>query len=121
MPTGACDSWRMTKRARLLALAVASLIAAAAVTGPGCSPRGDSLGKPGSLSQKSPLENECERELLYLDRLIESRRGVPDFPAVAMAEAVELRRLAVELILEEEYTLALELIDEAVTILSTHV
>jgi len=108
----------MDKRARVLVTAVVCLLAAAAVTGSGCAPRSDSSGDAGSYSQISPLEKECERELLYLDSLIESRRGTPDFSAVAVAEAVELRQSALELILDEVYELALELIDEAIALLA---
>ena len=118
MPIGLCSRWRMDKRPRVPVIAVVCLIAAAAVTGSGCAPRSDSSGDAGSSSQKSPLEKECERELLYLDSLIESRRENPDFSAAAIAEAVELRRSAVELILVEVYELALELINEAIAILA---
>ena len=107
----------MDKRAPLLDFAVVCAIAAAVVTGSGCSPRSDSPGEAGSYSQNSPLEKECERELLYLDSLLESRRRSADFPAAAMAEAAELRRSAMELILDEEYELALELIGEAIALL----
>jgi len=107
----------MDKRARLLEFTVVCAIAAALVTGSGCSPRDDLPGESGTYSQKSPLEKECERELLYLDSLIETRGRIPDFSAAAMAEATELRRSAMELILDEEYELALELIDEAIALL----
>ena len=107
----------MDKRAPLLGFAVVCAIAATVVTGSGCSPRSDSSGDVGSYSQNSPLEKECERELLYLDSLIESRRRTAGFPPAAMAEATELRRSAMELILDEEYELALELIDEAIALL----
>jgi hypothetical protein len=56
--------------------------------------------------------------LFYLDRVIESRRRDPGVDAAALAEAIELRRSVMELILDEEYELALELIDEAVAILA---
>ena len=55
--------------------------------------------------------------MLYLDSLIELRRRTVGFPAAAMVEATELRRSAMELILDEEYELALELIDEAIALL----
>lgn len=88
--------------------------------GTGCSPRNDAAGSShpqSSLVPNSPLEAECERELLYLDSLIESRRRVGDIPAAVLAEAVELRQSAAELILDEEFELALELIDEAIALL----
>jgi hypothetical protein len=56
--------------------------------------------------------------LLHLDSLIESRRGSPGISAADVAEAVELRRIAEELFLEEEYDLALELIEEAIALLA---
>lgn len=88
--------------------------------GTGCSPRNDASPHPkASFETESPLEFECERELLYLDSLIESRRDGRIPPAV-LAEVVELRRSAVELILDEEFELALELIDEAIALLRDH-
>jgi hypothetical protein len=107
----------MDKRARLLGFAAVCVLAAVVVSGSGCSPRSQSPGDAGFVSQKSPLEKECERELLHLDSLLESRRRTADFPAAAIAEATELRRSAMELILDEEYELALELIDEAIALL----
>jgi hypothetical protein len=50
--------------------------------------------------------------------LIESRRRDPGVNAAALAEVVELRRSVMELMLDEDYELALELIDEAVSILT---
>jgi hypothetical protein len=96
---------------------VAAVMAAAAFAGAGCSPRNDSSGLHPSSTQISPLEAECERELLYLDGLIETRRRNAGFPAAALAEAMELRHFAFELLLDEEYELALEFIDEAIALL----
>jgi hypothetical protein len=101
-------------------LMVAVLAAAVTCLVPGCSPRNDAGGPSQSRSEpapRSPLEIECERELLYLDSLIESRRRDRDFPPAALAEAIELRRSAAELILDEELELALELLDEAIALL----
>jgi hypothetical protein len=42
---------------------------------------------------------------------------VGDAPTAVLAEAVELRQSAAELILDEEFELALELIDEAIALL----
>lgn len=109
----------MSKRVPLFDLAVAALLAVATpLAGTGCAPRSDSQGSLPSYPQKSPLELECERELLYLDSLIESRRRDPGVNAAALAEVVELRRSVMELMLDEDYELALELIDEAVSILT---
>ena len=109
----------MNNRVPLFDLVVAALLAVSTpLAGTGGAPRSDSQGSSPSYSQKSPLELECERELLYLDRLIESRRRDPGVDAAALAEAVELRRSVIELMLDEEYELALELIDEAVALLA---
>jgi hypothetical protein len=108
-------------------VAIAALCAAVAAAVPGCSPRTDSsresqsgsaAGAEVGIALKSPLEFECEQELLYLDSLIESRRDDPGFAAAALAEAVELKRTATELILEGDFELALELIDEAIALLA---
>ena len=99
-------------------LSAAALVVAAGVFAPGCSPRSDSSGlSPADAVPKSPLEIECERELLYLEELLDSRRGDHDFPVAALAEAYELKQSAAELFLDEEYRLALELIDEAIALL----
>jgi hypothetical protein len=91
--------------------------------GAGCSPRNDASGSSHlqtSLEPESPLEVECERELLYLDSLIESRRRDRDFPPAVLAEVIELRQSAAELILDVEFELALELMDEAIALLREH-
>jgi hypothetical protein len=88
---------------------LAAVTAVIVLTVTGCTPRFD--------SSQSPLKTECERELFYLDDLIESRSRNSDFPAAALAEAVELRKTAAELMLEDDYELALELIDEAIALL----
>ena len=109
----------MSNRVAHFDLVVAALLAVSPpLAGTGCAPRSDLQGSSPSYSQKSPLELECERELLYLDRLIESRRRDTGVDAAALAEAVELRRSVMDLMLDEEYELALELIDEAVAILT---
>jgi hypothetical protein len=108
----------MDKRARLLCVAVTAAVLAVTAAGNGCSPKNDSSGDAVSYLQKSPLEKECERELLRLDGLIESHGESPGNSAADVAEAVELRRIAVELFLEEQYDLALELIEEAIALLA---
>lgn len=83
-----------------------------------CSPRSSSSGDLTRESRNSsPLEQECGRELLYLDTLIETKRRDRHFPAALMAEAVELRRAAGELFLKDDFELALDLIDEAISLL----
>lgn len=111
----------MDKRALLLKIVAVCVIAAAAMIESGCSPQAGSHGQTGSYPQLSPLEKECERELLYLDSLIDSVRRAADGSTAVMAEAEELRRSAMELMLDEEFELALELIDEAIALLSPHV
>jgi hypothetical protein len=106
---------------RIVAIAAFCVCAALTAAGPGCSPRNDSSRDSGaevSIAPKSPLEIECEQELLYLDSLIESRRRDAGFAAAALAEAVELRRTAMELMLEGDFDLALEFIDEAIALLA---
>ncbi len=93
------------------------------LSGTGCSSRksASSTGNGPEISyeigQTTSLESECERELLYLDKLIESRRGSGNLSAAVFAEAVELRRAATGLLLDEQYDLALEMIDEAIALL----
>jgi hypothetical protein len=99
-------------------LSSAALVVAVGVFAPGCSPRTDSSGlSRADVAPKSPLEIECDRELLYLEGLLEARRRDHDFSVAALAEAYELKQSAAELILDEEYQLALELIDEAIALL----
>ena len=99
-------------------LSAAALVVAVGVFAPVCSPRSDSSGlSQADVVAKSPLEIECERELLYLEELLDSRRGDHDFPVAVLAEAYELKQSAAELFLDEEYRLALELIDEAIALL----
>jgi hypothetical protein len=91
--------------------------------GTGCSTRksaglsGNNLDISYKSGQNTPLESECERELLFLDKLIESRRGAENLSAAVFAEAVELRRVAAGLLLDEQYDLALEMIEEAIALL----
>jgi len=101
-------------------LALAAFAVTVSCVVPGCSPRNDRPGSPPPQSDPATrfsLEIECERELLYLDNLIESRRRDPGFQPGALAEAVALRQSAAELVLDEEFELALELIDEAIALL----
>jgi hypothetical protein len=109
----------MNKRAILLSVVAICLIATTVVTEYACAPPSDTRGGAESRFQEYPLEKECERELLYLDGLIESSRRTAAVSPAALAEAVELRRAAVEFILDEEYELALELIDDAIALLTT--
>jgi hypothetical protein len=93
-------------------------LAAALFGGPGCSARNVSSDvSAAELQSDSSLEIECERELVYLDTLIEATRRDRLFPPALLAEAIELRRAAGELFLTDEFELALELIDEAVALL----
>lgn len=97
---------------------MAVLFAVVLGIGSGCSSHSAfSENPPQPLEADFPLEIECERELVFLDTLIEARRGDRRVPEAALAEAVELRRTAADLFLDGEYRLALELIDEAVSLL----
>jgi len=98
---------------RLVALTVIVPVGLAA-----CSARYDSTGfPPAGPRVSSPLEIECERELVHLDTLIEAKRLDERVRAEVLAEAVELRRAAGELFMQGEFELALELIEEAVSML----
>ncbi len=63
------------------------------------------------------LEVTCEKNLSYLDRLIQERSVSERIPAALIVEAKEIFRLAESLYLEKEYILALELIDDAIKML----
>ena len=91
--------------------------------GSGCSPH-KSAGSTGGASdisyetgRNTLLEGECEQELLYLGSLIEARQRSGNLSAAVLAEAIELRRVAAGLILDAQYDLALELIEEAIALL----
>lgn len=92
----------------------AAVVAAVIVMAPGCSPKTEF---PGEVAPDSPLEIECARELVYLDGLLETRRLERGFSPAVLAETYALRQSAAELILDEEYELALELINEAIALL----
>lgn len=100
---------------------VVLLTAAALLYGPGCSlNRAASPPAAGTAvvpKAESSLEYECERELLHLDELIRSSQTGPDPTGPALTEAVELRRVATDLMLDGDYGLALEMIEEAIALL----
>lgn len=92
--------------------------AAALVCWPGCSARTTSSGvSVTELETDRTIMVECERELRYLESLIETKRRDRDFSAAVMAEVIALRHAAGELFFDGEYELALELIDEAISLL----
>ena len=80
----------------------------------GCSPRAASL-RPSPEDPHSALA--CERELVFVDTILARCDSDPSFPRGRLAEAKELRNMAVELYLERDFVLALELLAEAVSIL----
>lgn len=99
-------------------LCTAALAAAVSLFPVACSPPdGPATPASATITTRSPLELECERTLRYLESLIESHRRSQDLPASTLAEAVELQRSAVGLVLYEEYELALKLMDEAIALL----
>lgn len=59
----------------------------------------------------------CERAIAHLDSLILESQHSPTVKTGALVEARALRGTAAELYLDGEYELALEFIDEAITIL----
>lgn len=62
------------------------------------------------------FELTCELALLRLEQLIEQRSADPNFPKAVLIEATELHRLGKELYLEREYVLALEIIEEGISL-----
>ena len=100
---------------------VVLLTAATLLYGPGCSfnrtASPPAAGTGTILKGESSLEYECERELLHLDELIRSTQDGPGRTGTALAEAVELRRVATGLMLDGDYGLALEMIEEAIALL----
>lgn len=90
------------------------------VTGaiPACSgTSGSDMIRDDPSAAADALESECERGLEALDRVIERSATSALVTAAALAEARALRREAGELYLESEFRLALELIDEALSLL----
>ncbi len=69
------------------------------------------------LADPGLLEMECERALQHLAGMITLRSGDATFPRERIIEASALHDTASELYAEGEFQIALELIDEAVTLL----
>jgi hypothetical protein len=63
------------------------------------------------------LEFACERDLLYLDDIIQKHLSKKTVPLARLLEAQELRWLAGTLYLQREYSLAVKLIEDAVKLL----
>jgi hypothetical protein len=102
----------------IVALAL-GLVLCVAIGAPGCSPgaSGSSLSEDDPAAVAERLEVECERGLETLDRAIERSRDNALVARAALEEARALRDAAGELYLVAEFTLALELIDEALSLL----
>ncbi len=100
-------------------LAAAAIAAAVSVLVPACAPR-ETVPPSSYAITAEPAEDlalECEIELQRLDALIKTRERSTGFSRATLLEAKEIRRSALELYVSTEYALALELIDEAVTLL----
>ena len=94
--------------------AVAAVLCLLAACGPRVS---DTPGADVTLADPGLLEMECERALQHLASLITLRSGEGAFPRHRIIEASALHDTASELYAEGEFQIALELIDEAVTLL----
>jgi hypothetical protein len=101
----------------VILIAVLLVLSGAGCASNGPTPPAGSAAPAGENAGKSPLEEECERELLYLDERIEMSARSAVLPAAVLAEAAELRRSAAGLILDGHYELALEMIEEAIVLL----
>jgi len=65
------------------------------------------------------VEATCEQALAELDDLIAARASQTDFPADRLAEARSLRAAAFDQYVSGDYDLALELVDDALSLLRT--
>ena len=85
----------------------------------GCSQGGrpPALGEPGIDDDSNGLAFACERALEHLDSLLARSELDPTTTPDRLIEAKELRRSATDLFLDGEYELALEFVDEAISIL----
>jgi hypothetical protein len=68
-------------------------------------------------SAQTSLARACEDALAHVDALLAAREADPSFPADALAEARELRRVAIELVAGGDFALALELLGSSAALL----
>ncbi len=83
----------------------------------GCAHRYVPDALPNELTDEHLLEATCEENLSYLGSIIEDRLAVKKSPTYQLLEAQEIFRLAQTLYLQKEYSLAIELIENAIEIL----
>lgn len=72
---------------------------------------------PNHNSTPASFEVSCELALIQLQQLIEEILHDSSFPAATLAEALELRQLGTALYLERDYELALEILEEGISLL----
>jgi len=97
-------------------LALAAFVTAATVCLSGCSPQ---YAQSPSPDPQSTMDAQCGWSFAELDSMIESRAADPQFPKERLVEARELREAAFELYADGHYQPALDLIDDAFSLLRT--
>jgi len=97
-------------------MALAAVAIATTVCLSGCSPRYAQFESP---EPESSLEARCSWSFAELDSMIDSRATEPHFPKERLVEARELRAAAFGLYVDGHYRPALDLIDEALSLLRT--
>jgi hypothetical protein len=97
-------------------MALAAVAIATTVCLSGCSPK---YAQPEGSDPQSSLEAQCGWSFAELDSMIDSRATEPHFPKERLVEARELRAAAFGLYVDGHYQPALDLIDEAISLLRT--
>lgn len=99
---------------RRMALAAVAIATTACLSG--CSPKYAQSEVP---EPQFSLEAQCGWSFAELDSMIDSRAAEPHFPKERLVEVRELRAAAFELYVDGHYRPALDLIDEAFSLLRT--
>jgi hypothetical protein len=102
-----------TSSARLCLVAGLAVLA---IAGLGCGAGGAPRPGAETSDDRDRLEVACEVALIRLEKLIAERSDEHDFPAPRLLEARELYALGRELYLEREYDLALEFLEDGITL-----
>jgi len=93
------------------------ILAGLLLLGLACSSRPAPTPYPADSSDKELLQITCEKNLSYLRILIEDKLELEKIQSFRIIEAQEILQLAQTLYLQQEYSLANELIDNAIEIL----
>ena len=93
------------------------ILACLLVPGLACSPRPAPGLLPSDSSDEELLQITCEKNLSYLRILIEDKLEIKKIQSFRIIEAREIFQLAQILYLQQEYSLAMELIENAIDIL----